>query len=315
MIYMKKKYFYLKIVIIIFFLNYLVSIFNIKKIKIGLCCIAKKENKYIKEYVDYYLKLGFNKIILYDNNDINGEIFDNILKKYINKNFVELINYRGLDKPQKIAYTHCYNMNKNNFDWIAFYDVDEFLYLINYTNVRTFFSFYKFKNCSSILINWKYYGDNNNIYYEEKPIIERFKIPFVFPKKCNKQLFFRSAAKSIIRGSLNITWQHFPHFIKNQPICRPDGKIIKDPFSPPQYSIAYIKHFTTKSTEEFADRLIRGTVFSNNTSSDEYKIERLKIYYFFFNKINTTKIEVLEKKLKLNLKAIFLKTTNISNFK
>ena len=295
----------LKIFIIFFFFKNLI-IYDIKKIKIGLCLIAKQENKYIKEYVDYYLKLGFHKIILYDNNNINGENFDDILKKYINKNFVEIINYRGLDKPQKIAYFHCYNTNKNNFDWIAFYDVDEFLFLGNYKNARLFFSLSKFKNCSSILLNWKYYGDNNNIFYEPKPIIERFKIPFEFPKNGKKDIILRTAGKSIIRGGLNITWAHFPHFIKNQPICRPDGTIIKNPFSEPQYSIAYIKHYTTKSTEEFADRLIRGTVYSKNTSNAEYMIQRLKIYYFLFNKINEKKLEVLETKLKINLKKYFI---------
>ena len=60
----------------IFLINCDLIIFNIKKIKIGLCCLAKQENK------------------------------------YINKNFVELINYRGLDKPQNLAYAHCYNINK-----------------------------------------------------------------------------------------------------------------------------------------------------------------------------------------------------------
>ena len=192
----------LKTFIIYFHIKNLI-INNIKKIKIGLCLIGKQENKYIKEYVDYYLKLGFNKILLYDNNDVNGEKFDNILKNYIDKNFVEIINYRGLDKPQKMAYFHCYNANKNNFDWIAFYDADEFLYLVNYKNARLFFSHSKFKNCSSILLNWKYYGDNDNIFYEKKPLIERFKIPFEFPQNGKKDIILRTAGKSIIRGGLN----------------------------------------------------------------------------------------------------------------
>ena len=209
-----------------------------------------------------------------------------------------------------MAYAHCYNTNKNNFDWIAFYDADEFLYLVKNRNARVFFSSPKFKNCSSILLNWKYYGDNNNIFYESKPIIERFKIPFEFPNNPKKDIILRTAGKSIIKGGLNITWAHFPHFIKNQPICRPDGKIIENPFSPSQYSIAYIKHYTTKSTEEFADRLIRGTVYSKNTSNEDYMVQRLKIYYFLFNKINKIKIEVLEKKLKINLKKYLLNDTN-----
>ena len=62
----------------IFLINCDLIIFNIKKIKIGLCCLAKQENKYIKEYVDYYLKLGFHKIIWFDNNNIDREIFKKI---------------------------------------------------------------------------------------------------------------------------------------------------------------------------------------------------------------------------------------------
>ena len=67
-----------KILIMIFLINCDLIIFNIKKIKIGLCCLAKQENKYIKEYVDYYLKLGFHKIIWFDNNNIDREIFKKI---------------------------------------------------------------------------------------------------------------------------------------------------------------------------------------------------------------------------------------------
>lgn len=114
-----------------------------------------------------------------------------------------------------------------------------------------------------------------------------------------------SASKTLVRGGLNITWDHFPHFLKSKTICRPNGKIIKNPFSSPQYSVAYIKHYTTKSTEEFAERLIRGTVNSKNTSDNEYIILRLKLYYFLFNKITKKKIELLEKKLGLKLTKYF----------
>ena len=35
---------------------------------IAMCAIAKMENRYIKYFVDYYLKLGYDHIYLYDNN-------------------------------------------------------------------------------------------------------------------------------------------------------------------------------------------------------------------------------------------------------
>ena len=65
----------------------------------AICLIAKQENRYIKEFINYYKKIKINKIFLYDNNDLNGEYFEDILSKYINNNFVEIVNYRGKYKP------------------------------------------------------------------------------------------------------------------------------------------------------------------------------------------------------------------------
>ena len=48
---------------------------------VGICSIGKKENLYAKEFVEYYLKLGIKKIIIYDNNDINEEKFEDVLEE------------------------------------------------------------------------------------------------------------------------------------------------------------------------------------------------------------------------------------------
>ena len=42
---------------------------------ICICSIGKNENLYAKEFIEYYLLIGVKKIIIYDNNDINGENF------------------------------------------------------------------------------------------------------------------------------------------------------------------------------------------------------------------------------------------------
>ena len=66
--------------IIIIILIFMIELFIFKpKINILLCSIAKNENKYILEFINHYRKMKFNKIILYDNNEINGEKFFNIL--------------------------------------------------------------------------------------------------------------------------------------------------------------------------------------------------------------------------------------------
>ena len=261
--YEKKIYFFFKLIniLLILFGMIFMNFLNESNIKTAICLIIKQENRYIKEFVDYYKKLNINKIFLYDNNDINGEHFEGILSKYIKLNFVEIINYRGKYKPQFQAYNHCYNNKNKDFNWIAFFDADEYLYIHFFTDINKFLSLYKFRKCSNIIINWKNYGDNDKIYYEPKPLQERFTKPFYFNKKTIKNKL-SSAGKTIVRTGLNLTWAHFPHYLKNKPICRPNGKILKNYFSPPQYWSAYIKHYATKSTEEFIERIIRGTVNS-----------------------------------------------------
>ena len=264
------------------------------ELKILICTVAKQENRYIKEFVNHYKKMKIKKIIIYDNNDIKGENFQDILKEDIQINFVEIINYRGIERPQKKALNDCYKKNNKNFNWIAFFDVDEFLYIVNYTNINDFLVLPKFKKCQSILINWKYYGDNNKLYYEPKPLIERFTKPFYFTNK-NKPKHYFCAAKTIVRGGLNIKWGLLPHYIKNTINCKADGKIINNYFSPPQFSLAYINHYITKSTEEFAERLKRGDVIKK--INDNYIRKRINNYYFIFNTKTKEKIELLNAKV------------------
>ena len=261
-------------------------------IRILLCTVAKLENKYINEFVDHYRKLKIKKIIIYDNNDINGEKFEDILKEDINNNFIKIINYRGLQQPQFIALNNCYEENKNNYDWIAFFDIDEFLHINKYKELTKFLSLYRFNKCQCIIINWKYYCDNNKLYYEPKPLRERF-IKECDIEKIKISHYYYSAAKSIIRGKLKLVWGHFPHYTNNTINCRADGQILNNYFSPPQYSFAYISHYITKSTEEFIERLKRGDVMIK--PDNNYTMERINNYYFLFNNLTKEKLDLFKK--------------------
>ena len=71
----------------------------IYKKDICICLIGKNENLYIREFVEYYSFLGVGKLIIYDNNDINGEIFENVIDDYIKNTIIfmkkDLINARS----------------------------------------------------------------------------------------------------------------------------------------------------------------------------------------------------------------------------
>ena len=64
----------------------------ISNIKVSVCTCGKNENKYVREFVQYYKKYNVDKIFIYDNNEENGEKFESVISDYINKGFVSIIN-------------------------------------------------------------------------------------------------------------------------------------------------------------------------------------------------------------------------------
>jgi hypothetical protein len=263
---------------------------NIKyKIKVCICTIGKLENLYIREFVEYYNKLGVDKIYIYDNNEINGEHFETVLFDYIIKNYVDIINFRGYLKPQIKMMNSCYKKNYLKYDWIIFIDIDEFLYLKNYSNIKKYLKEDKFNKCKIIYLNFIFYSDNNILYYKNESVISRFK-----ERSFNNKKYW---GKSIIRGNiegLNIT---FPHRLTNkfQP-CNGFGKISKSFKIDSEYY--YIKHYSFKSTEEYCYKLNKGNILYNNDYHRKfYKINK----YFEYNRITLNKINLLEKKTRINL--------------
>ena len=155
----------------------LISLFmNKQKDKVCICVIGKGENRYIKEYVEHYKTLGVDKIFLYDNNDKKGERFESVLSQYINEGYVSIINYRGKFAPQLKMYEKCYNKNKYIYDWFIFFDIDEFINLNNYTNIKDFLNENKFNKCNLIYFNCLRHTDNDLLYYDNRTLKEKFPI-------------------------------------------------------------------------------------------------------------------------------------------
>jgi hypothetical protein len=65
----------------------------------------------------------------------------------------------------------------------------------------------------------------------------------------------------------------------------------------PDYSYYYLDHYYSKSTEEFINKINRGSISSNTI---KHKMHRIYRYYIQSN-LTKNKIEMIEKRTKLNL--------------
>ena len=116
--------------------------FSLSNMKVCICTLGKNENRYILEFVEHYKKYGVDKIFLYDNNDLEGERFENVIGQYVYDKFVDIIDWRGV-KGTSTYYgimDSCYQSYHDKYDWLIFYELDEFLYLKNYQNIKDYLS-------------------------------------------------------------------------------------------------------------------------------------------------------------------------------
>ena len=116
-----------------------------------------------------------------------------------------------------------------------------------------------FDKCDIIKFHWVITTDNDLVYYDKRPLFERFKPPYI------KKQFI----KSIIRGNISDLkyWVHSPFISPKRNItCNNEGKKIYykkinfETLYPININKAYIIHFRYKSTEEFVNKLKRGYI-------------------------------------------------------
>ena len=266
----------------------LFNFFGKKGLKLAICTMARKENLYIKEYVDY------EHIYIFDDNKIEEENITEVINKNYYKT-VTIYNYKQIIKDQKAAYTLCYEMNKDKYDWIFMNDIDEFLIIKNDT-LKHYLSQGIFDKCDFIKIHWVVPTDNNLLKYDNRSLFERFKGPFLLD----------THIKTLVRGNIKeLQFDiHSPLFSPNNNIsCNNKGEIFKnkDIFFQDVFDIniekAYIIHFKYKSSEEYINKYKRG--YKNWVGKDFLPMRISE--YFKDNNISLEKIEYFERELNLNL--------------
>ena len=242
-------------------------------------------------------------IVIGDNNDSDyDKPLQPIIQDYINEGFVEIINLNNQLGIQQSTYIKVYQERKNEFDWIGFIDIDEFIELPAYNNdIHLFLSDNKFKDTDSIILPWLNYGDNDQLYYENKPVKERF-TKFINQEDVCIKYFIKSFNNTMESISIhNPLTNVFNNKLIN--VCdslgnyninyKKVGNNITNIYTNiDYYNNAYIAHYITKSTEEYIKyKILRGR---ETRSIGNYKLRYTIDFYYWINKKNIEKDKLFE---------------------
>ena len=227
--------------------------------KYVLCVCAKNENNYIIEWIEHYLGLGFDKIFICDNNEIGDNSLYETIKQYVDSGIIEIFDCKHLNCFQVQFYSmFCI---EGNHKWCGYFDADEFLEIPSYFNIKHYLDTKKDDICISF--HWMVYGSNGKITKSDGLLCDRFKYPVspisIFTENC--------FIKSIVRGNGIFNkgcWFNGSHIPMSTPmyVHNVGGHFLTDSdkhcYFPPKYKDGYIRHYYTKSFDEWVKKSKRG---------------------------------------------------------
>ena len=257
--------------------------------------MGRMENRYAREIISYYLSIGVDKFVIADNNLPNTEKFSDVLKDYIKNNTVDIVEeFYGKYNGNAEVYLFLYKNYKNKCKWLTFFDFDEYLKMFSEDGksigLYDYLSNPVFDKCETVVVNWVMYTDNDLIYYDNRPSIERFTVP-IFNYTYNYYV------KPIVRGNLTkkIFTVNVSHHTPNKEVITCDSmgnirKNIRDTINPPIHKYAYLIHFNTRSAEEYVEKVKRG--YPGHRFADIFT--KIKLY-FLMNRYSEEKLQFFEK--------------------
>lgn len=260
----------------------------------AIIAIARLENDYIKEWVEYHLKLGVSHIYIYDN------AFNDEPKIEYRNDGVTIIPAYNKILFQNEAYTESYNQLSDMYDYLCFIDIDEFIQLNKNRTIGGFLNRIP-KDIECLRINWQCFSDGD--------MIERDMSVNVHEAFTKKIKIHGNQTKSIVKGGLHnieFTSPHHPiyedvaghrcqlltcdghfnsvmHFISVRTIGANDA-CIWVPFV--CYDYIQLNHYRTKTLKEYMiNKLSRDDATRTNY------VRKISKEFFTYNKRTPDKIK------------------------
>ncbi len=129
------------------------------KYELAVCAIFQNEADYLKEWIEFHKLLGVEHFYLFENR--SNDQYASVLAPYINRGEVTLWRWphNHQEYAQITAYDHCVKCTSGQAKWVAFIDIDEFLFTVEDNDLRTFLVNYEHdQQVGGLCVNWQMYG-------------------------------------------------------------------------------------------------------------------------------------------------------------
>ena len=218
---------------------------GVARTEIAIAAIFCNEADYLKEWIEFHLMVGVDRLLLYDNN--SSDNFLPILRPYIDCERAVLMPWATFLKDasaQRLAYAHAVCNCPRTVRWLVFIDIDEFLFSETNDNIKPIFT--EFGDFAAINIPRFEFGPNG---HKQKPpglVIENY------TRVGKRNLESGSSLNSKAAIEPQLATEIGTHK------CIVDGAtLMVEPLKSGSFKLR-INHYFSKSESEFQNKMRRG---------------------------------------------------------
>jgi SAM-dependent methyltransferase/cellulose synthase/poly-beta-1,6-N-acetylglucosamine synthase-like glycosyltransferase len=242
---------------------------------LAICAVFKDEAAYLREWVEFHQLMGVERFYLYNNN--SADPYLEALQPHIASGAVVL--HEWPQHPAQLqAYAHCLKAHGSEADWIAFIDVDEFLFAPDARLLPDVLADYA--DHPGVGVNWVMFGSAG---HQQKPpggVLENYLrrgdlnggVPYAHLRLPDGSYRSENAhIKSIVQPSRVVACHnaHFMLYADNARAVDENGQPLDGPFTAKvSVNKLRINHYWSKSAEECRRKFSRG--FADGTGSRDW---------------------------------------------
>ena len=232
---------------------------------LALCCIAKDEDPFLKEWLTVHSLLGVEHFYIYDNcskNLIREQLEDFASGARVT---VRRVEGRQMQIP---VYNDCLKSFGDTCRWIGFIDIDEFVYPLQDNDLRVLLA--EFEQYGGLAATWHLIGPSGHLRRPEGPVIRNYTQAFAVQESFIVKSFVQPPRTAqccdphtfqYVPGHHCVNEEHYP-VSPGQQFTFATGKKVR------------VNHYFLRSQQDFEQKIERG-----GGARDESK--RLEMIMFY----------------------------------
>jgi hypothetical protein len=237
---------------------------------LGICAVFKNEARYLREFLEFHRMVGVDKFFLYNNGSTDD--WWEVLHPYFDAGIVQVVSMPGT-KVQLPAYFHAMMAWGPMVRWMAFLDVDEFLFSPHMVRLPDVLADYM--DVGSVGACWQVYGTGGRMNDNYDLVTKHFQ--------------WRSASvnlsrhvKSIVRMARAI--HQIPmdphHFVVDGASVDELRRPLEGPLAQsPTHEILRVNHYYSKSEVEARAKMKRSRADNGELRTDDLLSDQLNKVY------------------------------------